>query len=147
MLAHDEKRTIWYGEKALAVAGQGPSRARANALSNMGNGQDESSAIRKASRTSRRALRCPRSWRFSYDQIRAAVNIGWWATHYRDLPTAELWIGRAHDLAVDREMPSFDVYVMGGLALIDEMRGRWAEAEVEGPHRAREPAWMHTPQP
>ena len=41
MYAGDEKRTGWFGEKALAVAGEGPSRARANALNNMGSGQDD----------------------------------------------------------------------------------------------------------
>ena len=65
----------------------------------------------------------------THDQIRAAVNIGWAAIYCRDLPTAELWAGRAHQLAMDREMVSVDSFTMGVLALIDEMRGRWAEAE------------------
>ena len=66
---------------------------------------------------------------FTHDQIRAAANIGWCAIYYRDLPTAELWTGRAHELAMEREMVSVDSFTLGELALIDEMRGQWAEAE------------------
>jgi DNA-binding CsgD family transcriptional regulator/type II secretory pathway predicted ATPase ExeA len=128
MLASDEKRTIWYGEKALAVAGEGPSQARAHALNNMG-------TVRMIARYPEGLEDVEESFAmsaelgFSHDQIRAAVNIGWSAIYYRDLPIAELWVGCAHDLAMEREMPSFDAYVTGERALIDEMRGRWAEAE------------------
>jgi DNA-binding CsgD family transcriptional regulator len=128
MLANDEKRTLWYGEKALAVAGEGVSQARAHALNNMGtvrmiarypDGMEEVEASYAMSE----------ELRFTHDQIRAAVNIAWVAIYYRDLPTAELWAGRAHELAMERQMVSFDSYTVGELALIDEMRGNWAEAE------------------
>jgi DNA-binding CsgD family transcriptional regulator len=130
MLAAEEERAIWYGEKALTVAGEGQSRSRAHALNNIG--------------TARMLARYPegleeleasydlsREMGYSHDQIRAAVNIAWGGITFRDLPTAELWAARAHELAMEREMPSFDSYVMGELALIDEMRGRWAEAEAK----------------
>jgi hypothetical protein len=42
-----------------------------------------------------------------------------------------MWAGRAHELSIDREIASFDAYVTGELALIDEMRGNWAEAEAK----------------
>jgi hypothetical protein len=67
----------------------------------------------------------------SHDQIRAAVNISWGAIYHRDLATAELWAARAHELSIDREIASFDAYVTGELALIDEMRGNWADAEAK----------------
>ena len=67
----------------------------------------------------------------SHDQIRAAVNISWAAIYHRDLATAELWAAWAHELSIDREIASFDAYVTGELALIDEMRGNWAEAEAK----------------
>lgn len=130
MLAGDEKRTLWYGEKALAVAGEEPSQARAHALNNIGTAKtiprypegieelEESYAMSADIHS-------------SHDQIRAAVNISWGAIYHRDLATAELWAGRAHELSLDREIASFDAYVTGELALIDEMRGNWAEAEAK----------------
>ena len=128
LYAGDEKRTRLFGEKALAVAGEGPSRARANALNNMG-------SVKMIARYPEGLEDVEESFDMSavlqltHDQIRAAVNIGWAAIYCRDLPTAELWAGRAHQLAMDREMVSVDSFTMGVLALIDEMRGRWAEAE------------------
>jgi DNA-binding CsgD family transcriptional regulator len=130
MLAGDEKRTLWYGEKALAVAGEGPSQPRAHALNNIGTaksiprypeGLDELEESYAMSA----------DLHLSHDQIRAAVNISWGAIYHRDLATAELWAGRAHELSVDREIASFDAYVTGELALIDEMKGNWAEAEAK----------------
>ena len=128
LYAGDEKRTRLFGEKALAVAGEGPSQARAQALNNMG-------SVRMIARYPEGLEEVEQSFamstdlRLTHDQIRAAVNIGWVAIYYRDLPTAEVWAGRAHELAMEREMLSVDSFTMGELALIDEMRGRWAEAE------------------
>jgi DNA-binding CsgD family transcriptional regulator len=130
MLAAEDERAIWYGEKALAVTGEGPSRSRAHALNNIGTarmlsrypeGMDEVEA----------SFELSQEMGYSHDQIRAAVNIGWSAAWYRDLPTAQLWAGRAHELSIQGEMPGFDSYALGVLALIDEMRGRWGEAEAK----------------
>jgi DNA-binding CsgD family transcriptional regulator len=130
MLAAEEERAIWYGEKALTVAGERPGRSRAHALNNIG-------TARMLARYPEGVEELEASYALSqeigstHDQIRAAVNLSWAAITYRDLPTAELWAVRAHDLAMEREMPSFDSYALGELALIDEMRGRWAEAEAK----------------
>jgi hypothetical protein len=55
---------------------------------------------------------------FSHDQIRAAVNIGWSAIYFRDLDTAERWVVTAHELALDREMPSFEAYAVVARGLV-----------------------------
>ena len=129
MLASDEERTLEYGHKALAVAGDGPSEARAHALNNIG-------AVRMVSRYPEGLEEVEESYAMSaglgtsHDQARAAVNIGWSALYFRDLDTAELWIGRAYDLAMQRELPTFEAYTVGARGLVDEMRGRWAGAEA-----------------
>jgi DNA-binding CsgD family transcriptional regulator len=129
MLASDEERTIEFGEKALAVAGEGPSQARAHALNNMGAVRmaiaypDGFEALEESFSMSDRLG-------FSHDQIRAAVNIGWSAIYFRDLDTAERWVVTAHELALDREIPSFEAYAVVARGLIAEMRGNWPEAEV-----------------
>jgi DNA-binding CsgD family transcriptional regulator/tetratricopeptide (TPR) repeat protein len=129
MLASDEARTIEFGEKALAVAGEGPSQARAHALNNMG-------AVRMAVAYPEGMEQIEESFSmsdrlgFSHDQIRAAVNIGWSALYFRDLDTAERWVVTAHELALDREMPSFEAYAVVARGLLAEMRGKWPEAEV-----------------
>ena len=129
MLASDEKGTIEFGEKALAVAGEEPSEARAHALNNIG-------AVRMAVGYPEGMEQVEESFAmservgFSHDQIRAAVNIGWSALYFRDLDTAERWVGTAHELALDREMPSFEAYATVARGLIAEMRGNWPEAEV-----------------
>jgi DNA-binding CsgD family transcriptional regulator len=128
MYAGDENRTRWFGEKALAVAGEGPSQARANTLNNMG-------TVRMIARYPEGIEDVEESFAmsadlgFTHDQIRAAANIGWCAIYYRDLPTAEVWTSRAHELAMEREMVWVDSFTLGELALIDEMRGQWSEAE------------------
>jgi DNA-binding CsgD family transcriptional regulator len=139
MLAAEEKRAIWYGQKALAVVGEGPSRVRAHALNNMG--------------TARMLSRYPEGMEeletsyllsqeigYSHEQVRAAVNISWVAISHRDLPVGELWATRAHDLALQREMPAFAFYAVGALGLIDEMRGRWSEAETKACEVLENPA-------
>jgi DNA-binding CsgD family transcriptional regulator len=133
LYAGDEKRTRLFGEKALAVAGEGPSQARAQALNNMG-------TVRMIARYPEGLEEVEESFamsaelRLTHDQIRAAVNIGWAAIYYRDLPNAKWWAGRAHEIATEREMASVDSFTMGVLALIDEMRGRWAEAVSKAHH-------------
>jgi DNA-binding CsgD family transcriptional regulator len=128
-LATDEERTLEYGNKALAVAGEGPSEARAHALNNIG---AVKLAIRYPEGTAEveESFAMSASLGLSHDQIRAAVNIGWSALYYRDLATAETWIERAYALSMEREMPTFEAYAIGARGLIDEMRGRWAEAEA-----------------
>jgi DNA-binding CsgD family transcriptional regulator len=129
MLASEEERTLEYGAKALAVAGDGPSEARAHALNNIGamkmsirypEGQDE---VEKSFDMSAQLG-------FSHEQIRAAVNLGWSALYFRDLETAAFWIARAHELAMEREIPSFEAYAVAASGLLAEMRGSWAEAEA-----------------
>ncbi|MGH8912903.1 MAG: LuxR C-terminal-related transcriptional regulator, partial [Acidimicrobiia bacterium] len=133
MLASDEDRTLEYGNKALAVAGEGPSEPRAHALNNIG-------AVKLVIRYPDGMEELEESFAMaaglglSHDQIRAAVNIGWSALYFRELDTAELWIERAYDLAMQREMPTFEAYTMVGRGLIDEMRGRFAEAEANARH-------------
>ena len=130
MLAGDEKRTLWYGEKALAVAGEGPSQPRAHALNNIGTAKSIP-RYPEGMEELEESYAMSADIHSSHDQIRAAVNISWGAIYHRDLATAELWAGRAHELSIDREIASFDAYVTGELALIDEMRGNWAEAEAK----------------
>jgi len=130
MLASDEKRTLWYGEKALAVAGEGPSPARAHALNNIGTAK-VIARYPEGMEELEESYAMSADLHYSHDQIRAAVNIGWAAIYWRDLATAEVWTERAHQLSLDREIASFDAYVTGELALIDEMRGNWAEAEAK----------------
>ncbi|MGH9895620.1 MAG: hypothetical protein ACREA0_27285, partial [bacterium] len=67
----------------------------------------------------------------SHEQIRAGVNIGWSAIYFRDLPTAELWVARAHEMASSREMLAFEAYTTAEMALIDELRGDWTDAETK----------------
>jgi DNA-binding CsgD family transcriptional regulator len=130
MLAAEDEKAIWYGEKALAVTGDSQSRSRAHALNNIGTarmlsrypeGMDDVEA----------SFELSQEMGYSHDQIRAAVNISWSAAWYRDLPTAQLWAGRAHDLSIQREMPGFDSYALGVLAMIDDLRGRWDEVEAK----------------
>jgi predicted ATPase len=104
MLASEEERTLEYGAKALAVAGDRPSEARAHALNNMG-------AVKMGRRYPDGQEEVEKSYAMSaqlgvsHEQIRAAVNLGWSALYYRDLETAEFWITRAHELAMEREIP------------------------------------------
>ncbi|MDP9144956.1 MAG: helix-turn-helix transcriptional regulator, partial [Actinomycetota bacterium] len=128
MLASDEERTLVFGEKAIAVAGDGPSLARAHALNNIG-------SVKLVARYPEGRKELEESYAMSaelglsHDQIRAAVNLGWSAIYFRDLTTAEVWVDRAYDLAMQREIPAFETYTVAALALIAEMRGAWAEAE------------------
>jgi DNA-binding CsgD family transcriptional regulator len=128
MLASEEERTLEYGEKALAVAGEGPSRARAHSLNNMGTVRMRTEYPEGTSELEQ-SYEMSAELGLSHDQIRAAVNLGWNAIYFRDLPTAEHWVGRANDLAIQREIPAFEAYAVGARGLIDEMRGRWADAE------------------
>ena len=130
MLAAEKERAIWYGEKALAVAGEGPGRARAHALNNIGSAKSLAE-YPEGMRELEESYALSQEMGYSHDQIRAAVNIAWTAVWYRDLPTAEVWAARAHDLSIQREMLDFDSYAIGLLALIDEMRGRYAEVEAK----------------
>lgn len=129
MLGSDEPRTLLYGEKAMAVAGEGPSQARAHALNNIG-------AVKMISRYPEGMAELEESYSMaaalglSHDQIRAAVNIGWSAIYFRDLPTAERWIQRAQELSMAREVLTFEATRLPS-ALIDEMRGYWTEAEAK----------------
>ncbi len=129
MLASDEPLTLEYAEKALAAAGEGESRARAHALNNIGavkmgtrypQGMEESEA----------GFAMSADLGYSHEQIRAAVNIGWSALYARDVETAEQWVATAHELALDREIPSFEAYAVAATGLLAEMRGRWADAEA-----------------
>jgi DNA-binding CsgD family transcriptional regulator len=143
MLAAEEERAIWYGEKALAVAGEGPSRVRAHALNNMGSArmlahypdglEDVEASYDMAAQLGH-----------SHDQVRAAVNIAWAALYVRDLPVAEKWAARSLDLSIQREMPAFGSYALSTMALIDEMRGRWAEAEAKSCEVIEDPAGYDT---
>ncbi len=130
MLASDEKRTLWYGEKALAVAGEEPSQARAHALNNIGTAKIIA-RYPEGMEELEESYAMSADLHLSHDQIRAAVNIGWGAIYWRDLATAEVWTERAHQLSLDREIASFDAYVTGEMALIDEMKGNWEEAEAK----------------
>jgi DNA-binding CsgD family transcriptional regulator len=133
MLASDEKRTLEYAEKALAVAGHGPSEARAHALNNIG-------AVKMSIRYPEGQEEVEQSFAmsaqlgFSHEQIRAAVNIGWSAMCFRQLDTAATWVARANELAMEREIPSFQAYAVVTLGLISEMRGNWADAEANAVH-------------
>jgi DNA-binding CsgD family transcriptional regulator len=129
MLAAEEERAIWYGQKALAVVGEGPSRVRAHALNNMGTAR-MMSRYPVGMEELETSYLLSQEIGYSHEQVRAAVNISWVAISHRDLPTGELWATRAHDLALQREMPAFAFYATGALALIDEMRGRWPDAEA-----------------
>ncbi|MGH8872032.1 MAG: ATP-binding protein [Acidimicrobiia bacterium] len=128
MLASEEERTFEFGEKALAVAGEGPSQARAHALNNIGTAKMNARYPEGIDEVEE-SFAMSAELGFTHDQIRAAVNIGWAALYYRDLHTAEKWGGRAHEIAMQREIPSFEAYSTGELALIDLMRGDWAGAE------------------
>ena len=130
MLAAEEERAIWYGEKALAVAGDGPSHSRAHALNNIGTAK-MLARYPEGMEDVEASFQMSQEMGYSHDEIRAGVNIAWTAATYRDLPTAELWAERAHELSVQREMPSFDSYALGVLALIEEMRGQWDDAEAK----------------
>ena len=129
MLASDEERTLEYGNKALTVAGEGPSEPRAHALNNIG-------AVKLVMRYPEGIEEVEESFAMaaglglSHDQIRAAVNIGWSALYYRDLATAEAWIDRAYGLSMQRELPTFEAYAVVARGLLDEMRGKWAGAEA-----------------
>ncbi len=128
MLASDEEQTLSYGLKAIEVAGDGPSEVRAHALNNIG-------AVKLVSRYPEGMAEVKESFAMSealgasHDQIRAAVNIGWSALYFRDLDTAQVWVDRAYDLAMQREFPTFEAYAVAAKGLIDAMRGRWAGAE------------------
>ena len=133
MLASDKDGTMAYGEKALAVAGDGPSRAHAHALNNIGSVKmnvDYPDGLEELEESFEMSAELG----LSHDQIRAAVNIGWNATVFRDLAAAELWVGRAHDLSMQREIPAFEAYAIVARGLIEEMRGNWAEAESNARH-------------
>ncbi|HSK06157.1 MAG TPA: AAA family ATPase [Acidimicrobiia bacterium] len=129
MLASDEERTLEYADKAMATAGDGPSEARAHALNNIG-------AVKMGSRFPEGMEEVEQSFAmsaqlgFSHEQMRAAVNIGWSALCFRELDTAATWVARAHDLAMDREIASFEAYAVVARGLISEMRGDWADAEA-----------------
>jgi DNA-binding CsgD family transcriptional regulator len=133
MLASDESRTLLYGERALAEVGEGPSQVRAHALNNIG-------SVRSAYRYPEGVAELEESYAIAselgltHDQVRAAGNIGWLAIYFRDLKAAELWIGRALDLSVQRQAGYFEAYNTAARALIDEMLGHWAESEARARH-------------
>lgn len=79
MLASDEERTVIYGERAMAVAGEGPSQVRAHALNNIG-------TVKAIARYPEGLAELEQSYSIagdlgrSHNRIRAAVNLGW-ASH------------------------------------------------------------------
>jgi DNA-binding CsgD family transcriptional regulator len=129
MLGSEVDRTIWYGEKALAVAGEGPSEARAHALNNIG-------TVISNERYPEGLAELQESYRMSvdlglsHDSTRAAVNISWNALMWRDPEAADPWIERGIELSSEREMPSFESYVQCEKAMSLEMRGDWDGAET-----------------
>jgi len=128
MLAHDEGRAISYGEKAMAVAGEGPSEAVARALNNIG-------SVRSMSRYPEGVEDLEASYRMSqelglsFDEVRAGVNLAWTALTWCDLDVADKWIARAVALSSERELSSYLSYAWAESAILDEMRGDWLSAE------------------
>ncbi len=129
MLASDGARTMEYGELAIAVAGEGPSQARAHATNNIGT-MKMITGYPDGLEELEESYRMNGDLGLTHDQIRAAVNIGWPAMVARDLPTAELWIRRAYDMSVERELATFEAYTMASLGVIAELRGDWGTAET-----------------
>lgn len=129
MLGSEVDRTIWYGEKALAVAGDGPSGARAHVLNNIGtivsNG-NYPEGIAELEESYRMSV----DLGLSHEQTRAAVNISWNALMWRDPDAADPWIEKGIELSSEREMPSFESYVQCERAMALEMRGDWDAAEA-----------------
>ncbi|MGH8925403.1 MAG: LuxR C-terminal-related transcriptional regulator [Acidimicrobiia bacterium] len=130
MLASDMERTLTYGAKAMEVAGGGPSQVRAHALNNIGTVKMVA-GYPDGLEEVEESFAMASDLGLSHEQIRAGVNIGWSAIYFRDLPTAELWVARAHEMASSREMLAFEAYTTAEMALIDELRGDWTDAETK----------------
>ena len=112
------------------MAGEGPSQARAHALNNIGTAK-VIARYPEGMEELEESYALSADIHSSHDQIRAAVNISWAAIYYRDLAHGRGVDGQGPPVVPDREIASFDAYVTGELALIDEMRGNWAEAEAK----------------
>ena len=128
MLANDEGRAISYGEKAMDVAGGGPSEAVARALNNIG-------SVKSMARYPEGIGDLEASYQMSqdlglsFDEARAAVNLAWSALTSCDLELADRWVALTIAVSSEREMPSFESYAWAESAILDVLRGDWADAE------------------
>jgi DNA-binding CsgD family transcriptional regulator len=128
MLRSDEAETIRYAERALEIAGPGPGRARAHALNNLG-------SIQANSRYPDGLDEITESYTMngelglSAEQTRAAVNLTWSALMWRDLDTATVWLQRGFEMAYERELPTFESYLIAERSMLEVERGDWASAE------------------
>jgi DNA-binding CsgD family transcriptional regulator len=129
MLASDEEQTTEYVEKALESAPAGPSRARAHALNNLGSVR-LNAEYPDGLKELEESYRMNAELGLSGDQVRAAVNISWSALMWRDLPTAKTWIDRGLAIAYEREIPTFEAYLIAEQALLAVEVGDWHEAEM-----------------
>ena len=130
MVANDEGRAVSYGEKAMAVAGEGPSEAVARALNNIGS---VSSMARYPEGIGdlEASYQMSQDLGLSFDEARAAVNLAWTALTWCDLELADKWVALAIAVSSERQMPSFESYAWAESAILDEMRGDWADAELK----------------
>ncbi len=140
MLDSDYETTLDYSERVFALAGA-ESRARAHALNSLG--------------TATASMRYPdgldmqeESYRISermglvQDQGRASANISASALEWRDLATADKWIRRHRQLAEDREMTSFVVYIQSLGIEHDHLAGDWDDAESAARRVIEDPVAM-----
>lgn len=65
----------------------------------------------------------------SADQTRAAVNITWSALVWHDLETAAVWLKRGFEIAYERELPTFESYLIAERSILESQRGDWRDAE------------------
>jgi DNA-binding CsgD family transcriptional regulator/tetratricopeptide (TPR) repeat protein len=128
MLANEEEEAIACGEKALALAGDQPSAARAHALNNIGSVQ-MNNHYPDGIEQIEESFRIAGELGLSHDQARATMNLGWGYLHVRELGPAIEWIERGMEIMNDAEMPAFESYAQTEKAVWHELRGEWDVAE------------------
>jgi DNA-binding CsgD family transcriptional regulator/tetratricopeptide (TPR) repeat protein len=128
MLANEEEKTLAYGEKALAIVGEGDSQAKAHALNNIGTITMNNHFPQGISEVEQ-SYRMSAKLGLSHDQARACVNLAWNYLTVRDLDNALHWIERGLEIMGEAEMPAFESYAIMEKAMWHELRGEWDLAE------------------
>jgi DNA-binding CsgD family transcriptional regulator len=128
MIGNDEERTIFYAERALARLGPGPSRVKLHALNNEG-------SVRMMNHFPNGGDQLVESFEMAgelglpFDQVRAAINLGWSHLLHLELERSEFWLLAGLDVGQEADIPTFELHLRAERALLLAMKGEWAAAE------------------
>lgn len=128
MIGNDEERTLLYAEKALARLGPGPSRVKVHALNNEG-------SVKMMNHFPDGGDQLVESFEMAgelglpFDQVRAAINLGWSHLLHLELERSDFWLLAGLDVGREADIPTFELHLRAERALLLAMKGEWAAAE------------------